>query len=198
MKVARAIKKEVDDSFPVTIKLGAFDYLDPVDIPYWGAGPGKKEDRSDENKTPLKNDLLTIEEGAEVAKALEKEGISLIEISNGFLGKSSYKIHLGITSPEKEAYFLKEAEVIRDATTGPLGLVAGMRSLPVMEEIIDSGVADCISISRPLIREPGLIKRWKEGDTRPADCISCGGCFNYIGKGKYRIYCRKLKEAHEA
>ncbi len=193
IEVARAIKKQVDDNFPVTIKLGAFDYLDPVDIPYWGAGPGKKEEGS-----PVQNGLLTVQEGAQVARALEKEGVSLIEISNGFLGKSSYKIHLGITSPEKEAYFLKEAKVVREATSGPLSLVAGMRSLPVMEGIIKSGVVDFISICRPLIREPGLIKRWKEGDTRPADCVSCGGCFNYMGKGKYRIYCRKLKQANEA
>jgi len=72
----------------------------------------------------------------------------------------------------------------------------------VMEEVIRSGAADLISMCRPLIREPNLIKRWKEGDSRPADCISCTsdahktlyGCFNPDETGKMHIYCRQLKK----
>jgi 2,4-dienoyl-CoA reductase-like NADH-dependent reductase (Old Yellow Enzyme family) len=109
---------------------------------------------------------------------------------------------MGILSPEKEAVLLPDARVIRDATTLPLALVMGMRSLPVMEDIVASGVADFISLCRPLIREPGLIKRWKEGDTRPADCISCKGpdreppygCFNPDEAGRLHVYCRQLNQ----
>jgi 2,4-dienoyl-CoA reductase-like NADH-dependent reductase (Old Yellow Enzyme family) len=63
-----------------------------------------------------------------------------------------------------------------------------------MENIIDSGAADMISICRPLIREPDLIKRWKAGDSRPADCISCGNCFNLDDNGKMHIQCTQLKK----
>jgi 2,4-dienoyl-CoA reductase-like NADH-dependent reductase (Old Yellow Enzyme family) len=140
---------------------------------------------------------LTIDEGTQIARTLEKEGVVFIEISNGFLGTSSYRLHVGINAPEKEAYFLNEARIVRGATQGPLCLVGGMRSLPVMEAVIRSGVADCISISRPLIREPGLIRRWRDGDTRPAECISCGGCFNEDKNGKMNIYCRQLKKQRE-
>ncbi|MBW2062062.1 MAG: NADH:flavin oxidoreductase [Deltaproteobacteria bacterium] len=169
IEVTRAIKKEVGQDFPVMIKLGVRDYLEE--------GPG-----------------LTVEEGAEVAKALEKEGVCFIEISNGIQDAAFRNKFAGITSPEKEAYYLPSARVIRAAATVPLSLVGGMRSLPVMEEIIRSGVVDCISMCRPLIREPGLIKRWKEGDTRAADCISCWGCFNLDEQGKRHIYCRQLKK----
>jgi 2,4-dienoyl-CoA reductase-like NADH-dependent reductase (Old Yellow Enzyme family) len=193
IEVARAIKREVDDDFPVMIKLGARDYLEPSEAPVWGATMGKR-DLPGTHKGRQDGVSFTIQEGAQVAKALEREGISFIEISNGFLGRSSHKIHMGIVSPEKEAYFLEEARVIREATEGPLSLVAGMRSIPVMEEIIGSGVVDCISLCRPLIREPGLIKRWKMGDARPADCISCGGCFNIDENKKMHIYCSQLKE----
>ncbi len=168
IETARAVKKQVDSDFPVMIKLGCRDFT-------------------------TDNTGLTIQEGAAVARALEKEGICLIEVSNGF--PFDQTLPLGVTSPEKEAYYLPEARVVREATFGPLCLVGGMRSLPVMEEVIRSGVADCVSLSRPLIREPDLIKRWKQGETKPADCISCGGCFNRDGRGGHDIYCRQLKKS---
>jgi 2,4-dienoyl-CoA reductase-like NADH-dependent reductase (Old Yellow Enzyme family) len=177
VEVTRAIKKQVDDDFPIMIKLGCSDYLED------GSG-------------------LTIEEGGKVVKALEKEGICNVEISYNLIDPPLRKRFLGITKPEKEAVLLRDARVIRDAVSIPLALVTGMRSIPVMEEVIRSGAADLISMCRPLIREPNLIKRWKEGDSRPADCISCTsdahktlyGCFNPDETGKMHIYCRQLKK----
>jgi len=176
LEVTRAIKKEAGGDFPAMIKLGCKDYFDD------GGG-------------------LTIEEGARTAKALEGEGICLVEISFGNMDPKLRKIFMGITSPEKEAVFLPEARAIRAVSSVPIALVTGMRSLPVMEELIGSGVTDFISLCRPLIREPDLIKRWKEGDTRPADCISCPdpshaapyGCFNLDENGKIVIFCRQLR-----
>jgi 2,4-dienoyl-CoA reductase-like NADH-dependent reductase (Old Yellow Enzyme family) len=66
--------------------------------------------------------------------------------------------------------------------------VGGFRSLAVINEaVIDSGI-DYISMSRPFIREPRLINRWKEGDLSPARCISCNGCFK-PGLKEGGIYC---------
>ncbi|OPL14874.1 MAG: hypothetical protein AVO39_08595 [delta proteobacterium MLS_D] len=166
LEVVRAVKNRAGDDFPVMIKLGCRDFLEDE--------PG-----------------LAIEEGAEVAAALEREGVSAVEISNGL--PFEHTIPTGINTPEKEAYYFPEARVVRDKTSVPLWLVGGMRSLSVMESVVESGVADCVSLCRPFIREPHLVRRWKEGDTRPADCISCGGCFHYTGKGGHRIACRILE-----
>ena len=148
-------------------------------------------------------EAFTIEEGAWVARKLENEGICLVEISHSSVASWFRKRSHGITSPEKEAVLLPDAQILRKAITVPIALVMGMRSLPVMEEIIQSGAADFISLCRPLIREPGLIRRWRAGDTRPADCISCTGtdhesqygCFNINGNGKLCVYCRQLKKS---
>jgi 2,4-dienoyl-CoA reductase-like NADH-dependent reductase (Old Yellow Enzyme family) len=196
VEAIRAVKKQVDQDYPVMIKLGVRDYLAASDAPVWGASMGRTAGLAVDPQ-PADDTAMTIDQGAAVAAAVEKEGVCHIEISNGFLGKSSYKIHMGITSPEKEAYLLDEARVIRQNTTGPLSLVAGMRSLPVMERIIESGVVDGISICRPFIREPDLITRWRSGDTNPATCISCGGCFNTDESGNIQIYCRQLKKEQE-
>jgi 2,4-dienoyl-CoA reductase-like NADH-dependent reductase (Old Yellow Enzyme family) len=169
IEVARAMRREVDDDFPVTIKLGCRDYLED--------GEG-----------------LAIEDGARVAAALEREGVCFIEVSHGMAQRSFRRISRGNQSnPIREAYLLPDAEVVRSSTTGPLGLVGGMRSLPVMEGIVASGAVDCVSICRPLIREPHLVKRWTEGDTRPADCISCWGCLKTDKHGKSEVRCRQLK-----
>lgn len=176
IEVTRAIKKQTGGDFPVMIKLGCKDYFED------GSG-------------------LTIEEGARTTEALEDEGICLVEISFGNMTHKFRKMFMGITSAEKEAVFLREARVLRSETTVPIALVTGLRSLPVMEKLIRTGEVDFISLCRPLIREPDLIKRWKNGDTRPADCISCPdtsrnftyGCFNLDDDGKISVFCRQLK-----
>ena len=163
----RSIKKNVDDDFPVMIKLGCRDYTEA-------------------------DAKLTIEEGAQVAKALEKEGHCHIEISHGMVDNTGRKLASGVTKPEQEAYMLPDARALRAAVDIPLGLVGGIRSPAVMEEIIDSGAADMISICRPLIREPDLVKQWKEGSRKTADCISCGKCFNMV-EGKMAICCSQIR-----
>ena len=70
----------------------------------------------------------------------------------------------------------------------PLILVGGIRSYSVAEESIHDGVADFVSLSRPLIREPGLVARWKSGDPAKSECGSCNLCFKPILEGK-GVYC---------
>jgi 2,4-dienoyl-CoA reductase-like NADH-dependent reductase (Old Yellow Enzyme family) len=62
--------------------------------------------------------------------------------------------------------------------------VGGLRSLDVIESILDAGEADYFSLCRPLIREPELPLRWNRGDRRRADCVSCLGCFGPTRRGE--------------
>lgn len=41
-----------------------------------------------------------------------------------------------------------------------------------MEEILEKGIVGFISMSRPFIREPFLVKRFKEGKTEVVFCVS--------------------------
>jgi 2,4-dienoyl-CoA reductase-like NADH-dependent reductase (Old Yellow Enzyme family) len=67
-------------------------------------------------------------------------------------------------------------------------LVGGNRSFQVAERLINEGTADYISMSRPLIREPDLINRWRAGDLSKAACLSDNMCFGPAREGK-GIYC---------
>jgi 2,4-dienoyl-CoA reductase-like NADH-dependent reductase (Old Yellow Enzyme family) len=170
IEVARATKRNVDADFPVMAKLGCRDYLD--------AGRG-----------------TTIEEGARVAAALEREGICLVEVSHGLAERSFLKISRGSEAvPIAEAYLRPDAEVVRRATTIPLCLVGGMRSPAVMESVVASGVVDCVALCRPLIREPDIVRRFRAGDRRPADCVSCRRCLTTDAEGRSEIRCRNRED----
>ena len=54
----------------------------------------------------------------------------------------------------------------------------------VSEKLAEDGIADYIALCRPLIREPGLINRWRSGDTGKATCVSDNGCFTPARAGR--------------
>jgi 2,4-dienoyl-CoA reductase-like NADH-dependent reductase (Old Yellow Enzyme family) len=159
LDVYRAVRSAVGPDFPVMIKLNGNDFL---------------------------KGSTTDDDACYLAAALAAEGINAIEVSGGTPGSG----RLGAARPDikdaaDEAYFLPQAEAIRRAAPSvPLMLVGGLRSPEVMERILATGTATFFSVSRPLIREPGLPNRWKDGDRRRAACISCLGCFGPARKGE--------------
>jgi 2,4-dienoyl-CoA reductase-like NADH-dependent reductase (Old Yellow Enzyme family) len=77
----------------------------------------------------------------------------------------------------QEGYNLEAAKMIKPVIGNiPLILVGGLRRTSQMEEILEKGYADFISMSRPFIREPSLVKKIKEGKTDMASCVSCNKC----------------------
>jgi len=72
--------------------------------------------------------------------------------------------------------------------------VGGIRSFQGAETILNGQGADYISMSRPFIREPGLINRWKSGDFAPSTCLSDNRCFApaIAGEGIYCVMEKRL------
>jgi 2,4-dienoyl-CoA reductase-like NADH-dependent reductase (Old Yellow Enzyme family) len=77
----------------------------------------------------------------------------------------------------------------------PVALVNGIRTRSCMNAILDQGVADLISMSRPFIREPDLVQRLKAGQAT-ATCTSCGACSSREVFGKMMLRCH-LDEGRE-
>jgi 2,4-dienoyl-CoA reductase-like NADH-dependent reductase (Old Yellow Enzyme family) len=156
--IIRAIRNVVGEDYPILIKINSEDCLD---------------------------NGLTLADSVEAARSMAEAGLNAVELSGGTLtsGKLSPS-RGGINQPEKEAYFKHAALAYKKAVPLPLILVGGLRSLGVAQHIVDSGAADYISMSRPLIREPGLIRRWQSGDTTPARCLSDNLCFGPAMKGQ--------------
>ena len=56
-----------------------------------------------------------------------------------------------------------------------------LRSLEFIDHVLNTTRIEYISLSRPLVREPALIRRWQQGDTRPSLCVSCNSCYRTAG-----------------
>jgi 2,4-dienoyl-CoA reductase-like NADH-dependent reductase (Old Yellow Enzyme family) len=130
------------------------------------------------------NNTDSIEGGVSVnnmlqtATILADAGIDSIEVSGGTTNA------LFVGNPEAswaknapaEVYWREAATLLKKKISIPVMLVGGIRSYEVADKLVEDGVADYISISRALIREPDLVKRWKSGDTRKAACGADNAC----------------------
>ena len=88
--------------------------------------------------------------------------------------------------PYKENYNLDACKIIRERNPhAKLALVGGLRKFSTMEKIVNDGTANIISLSRPLIRDPALIMRFKAGTIDESNCINCGACTFNQDKGMY-------------
>lgn len=162
LEVYRRVRSEVGPDFPVFVKLNGSDNLEGG---------------------------LDISDAVHAARLLDKEKIDAIEVSGGTSASGERApVRTKIDKPAREAYNLALAREIKKAVRCPIMAVGGFRSLEVINKaIIENGI-DYISMARPFIWEPRLIKRWKEGDLSPARCISCNGCFK-PGLKEGGIYC---------
>jgi len=148
--ICEAVRDEVGPDYPVFIKLGMVDDVEGG---------------------------LTPADGARVVAALAEMDLDGIEISGGLGGGKSLNTRAGIGSVEEEAYFRPLAQRARECTSLPIALVGGFRSLQVMEDVLEAGDADFISMCRPLICEPDLPKRLRQGLQERSSCISGNRCW---------------------
>jgi 2,4-dienoyl-CoA reductase-like NADH-dependent reductase (Old Yellow Enzyme family) len=113
-----------------------------------------------------------------VAGALDAAGIDLVEIS-GLGGNKGI-----VDGPDQaESVFREEAAAEARAIRAPVILVGANRSLPTMAAILGETDIAYFALSRPLLREPGLVGRWAAGDGEASACISCGACYDDDGNG---------------
>jgi 2,4-dienoyl-CoA reductase-like NADH-dependent reductase (Old Yellow Enzyme family) len=170
MEVYHEVRKAVGENYPLMIKLNGSDNLEGG---------------------------LSSDDAIYAAKKLDGAGIDAIEVSGGTSASGDLSpVRERIIKPEREAYNLVLARNIKAAVDCPIIVVGGFRSYEVATDAIDSEGMDYIAMARPLIREPGLPKRWSGGDHAPAECLSCNKCF-IPGLKEGGIYCVPKKREQE-
>jgi 2,4-dienoyl-CoA reductase-like NADH-dependent reductase (Old Yellow Enzyme family) len=156
VEIVRGVRSLLGRGFPVIVKLNSTDFLDGG---------------------------LTVDESVRAAVILEQAGIDGVEVSGGMAEAGRGSIWPGLRKPEDEGYFVEAAAKVKAAVNVPVLGLGGIRSLEVAEEFVREGRVDIVSMSRPFIRDPELVRNFREGRLAVSECISCNKCNNPRGIG---------------
>ncbi len=146
---------------------------------------------------------FSLEDCIYVSKELESIGCAAIVLSGGFTSKSPFylmrggiplkgmiengsswaeKITMLIFGPfiiKKYAFlpnfFLEKALKIRQAVKMDLVYLGGVESIEGISQILNSGF-NFIALARPLIHDPGFLKKIEEGSIEKSLCNRCNEC----------------------
>lgn len=91
-----------------------------------------------------------------------------------------------------ENFNAENAEKIKKSVSIPVIVVGGIHKADDMEDILQKGKADFVSMCRPFICEPDLAKKLKNGQ-KEAKCIMCNYCGLVIEKEPTRCLFGRVK-----
>jgi 2,4-dienoyl-CoA reductase-like NADH-dependent reductase (Old Yellow Enzyme family) len=163
------VRKTVGADYPILVKMNVTDFLD---------------------------DGISNEDAYQAAKMYAGMGIDAIELSGGtsWGGLILGDFNKGpMQFKREEGYYREMGRRLKGALDVPIILTGGIRKYETAQSFLDDGTADYIGLCRPLIREPGLINRWKSGDTAESGCISDNGCTFAAASGK-DLQCVKVAQ----
>ncbi|WP_439862444.1 NADH:flavin oxidoreductase/NADH oxidase family protein [Pseudomonas antarctica] len=136
LDVIHAVRASVSPSFCVSVKLNSADFQR-------GGFDAADARAVVELLNPLPIDLLELSGGSYEAPAMQGEARDGRTLA-------------------REAYFLEFAKELATIAKMPLMVTGGIRRLPVVQQVLDSGIA-MAGIATALTLEPQLIKHWREG-----------------------------------
>ncbi|UVM24935.1 NADH:flavin oxidoreductase/NADH oxidase family protein [Pseudomonas sp. B21-021] len=136
LSVIEAIRQAVSPQFCVTVKLNSADF---------------------------QRGGFDTDDARQVIEWLNEQPIDLLELSGGSYEAPAMQGEArdGRTLA-REAFFLEMATELASVARMPVMVTGGIRRLPVVEQVLDSGIA-MAGIATALAIEPSLVKHWREG-----------------------------------
>ena len=177
-EIIAEVRKAIPKGMPVLLKLNTNDYT-----PQAGITPSLAVKYA-KWLAELGIDGLEISCGSPVYSYMNmcrgdvpvKELVSSLPFWKKPIGKLVMKTMVGKYDLE-EGYNLEAAKMIKPVLGKiPLFVVGGLRKVKHMTEVLEKQYADGISMCRPFIREPLIVKKIKEGKAEAVACVSCNRC----------------------
>lgn len=125
----------------------------------------------------------TVSEGIDSTKRFITAGVDAIEVSEGIEDQAFHHIRLDAVRP----YYLEECRQLKEAISKPVILVGGMRRLADIQQVVDEGTADAVSMCRPFIMDQHIVKKFRLGLAESSQCNSCNRCVDEMHK--QNIHC---------
>jgi 2,4-dienoyl-CoA reductase-like NADH-dependent reductase (Old Yellow Enzyme family) len=115
-------------------------------------------------------------EAAEAARICRAAGADAVEVFGGMpaRGRAPPRAHLA---------------AVRAAVDAVVIASGGFVELAEMEAAVARGDCDLVALGRPLIRQPGLVRRFRDGTAAAADCIGCNGCVKWTSVRENPLKC---------
>jgi len=173
-EIYSGLRDTIGKNFPILIKLNTMDFL--------GADKG-----------------LQFSEGKQITKEIVDIGFEAVEPTSGrtstkYSNNKTYPSVM-IKSPDEENFFLPFVKELKPLmNNSKMILMGGIRNPLKAEEFLQEKFADFVSLCRPLIYEPDLPNRWKNGDHSPALCNSCNACLRTGSRGYFHCPVKENKE----
>lgn len=155
IEIVKAIRKKVGEEFIIIFRLSMLDLVE---------------------------DGSTFEEAIELAQALEKAGVTII---NTGIGWHEARVPTIVTSVPRAA-FAWVTEKMKKHVSIPLVTTNRINTPEVAENIIASGQADIVSMARPMLADPHFVEKAAAGKADEINtCIACNqACLDHVFKAK--------------
>ena len=194
-------RRQVGDDYPILIKINAYDNM-------------KKGLKIEESVVMAKMMADMGFDGIEVSCGIGEDGFATLRgdvpldvfLDEWDMYKNKNPLfrfvmrHFGkklIKPPQLTQAFNREsAKAIKAAINIPVFLVGGITDPAAIEQIVESGDADYISLSRALIADPKFPERIRQGSRKTAGCIHCNLCSAYLISEPIRCYRGKKINRH--
>ncbi len=107
----------------------------------------------------------------EMGKVLKDQKLTLAMIKLSQKGVPKVKF--------RPMYFLDYSRRIRAELDMPLAYLGGARSMEDVEQAMAEGF-EAVTMARPLIHDPELVRKFQQGLISASGCTNCNGCVPYI------------------
>ena len=158
LEVIAAIRREVGDRLPITLRLSGYERV--------AGGRG-------------------LEDTARIAPRLAEAGVAAFHVSGGVIDRLTSMIVAG--SEWGPAHNLAAARAVRHAVDVPVMTVGRIHDPGLAARIVERGQADLVVMGRPLLADPELPRKLREGRRHEIRaCISCHACIDSMERGPMR------------
>lgn len=174
LETARSIRKVVGDDFLVSVKLNSCDYIENGVTPDLCAAYIRMlqpfVDLFELSGGMRGGQIIRCNVDNElIKKRIKKENLNeFVSFVNDYCKDVVYN----------DMYHVENARIIRKLVPKDvkLSVVGGNRKFFEMQKLIDEGVVDLVSLCRPFLREPHLVRDLRTGKIDDISCNSCGMC----------------------